>query len=107
MPIPTVAPEAVAAAKAQLDGHLREIIQWHFSPETGCPFWLDWAKKNWDPRQEVQSFEDVLKFSHFQDETLRDLQPEVWVPYDHPLCPPQRMSWLRSIPTVACAWPTW
>jgi hypothetical protein len=28
----------------------REIIAWHFSPETGCPFWLDWAKKNFDPR---------------------------------------------------------
>jgi len=28
----------------------------------------------------VKSFEDVLKFPHFQDESLRDLQPEVWVP---------------------------
>jgi phenylacetate-coenzyme A ligase PaaK-like adenylate-forming protein len=67
-------------AKAQLDTHLREIIAWHFSPETGCPFWLDWASKNFDPRKEIQSFEDVLKFPHFQDEWLRDLQPEVWVP---------------------------
>ena len=45
MPIPTVAPEAVAAAKAQLDQHLLEIIEWHFNPATGCQFWLDWARK--------------------------------------------------------------
>lgn len=80
MPIPTVATEAVEKAKEQLNAHLLEVIQWHFSPETGCPFWLDWASKNWDPRQEVRSFDDLLKFSHFQDESLRDLQPEVWVP---------------------------
>src|SRR5258706_13269799 len=72
---------AIQKAQIQLDVHLREIIAWHFSPETGCPFWLDWARKNFDPRKEVNSFADlVAKFSHFQDETLRDLQPEVWVP---------------------------
>jgi phenylacetate-coenzyme A ligase PaaK-like adenylate-forming protein len=74
----TVTPEQ---AQAQLDAHVRDIIAWHFSPETGCPFWLDWAKKNFDPRKEVNSFADLIaKFSHFQDETLRDLQPDVWVP---------------------------
>ena len=80
MPIPTVAPELVAQAKAQLDAHLRDIVAWHFSPETGCPYWLDWAAKNFDPRKEVTQTEDLLKFGHFADESLRDLQPEVWVP---------------------------
>lgn len=80
MPIPTVPAEAVAAARALLDAHLREIIEWHFSPATGSPFWLEWAGRNWDPRKEVRSVEDLLKFPHFQDEWLRDLQPEVWVP---------------------------
>ena len=28
-------------AAEQLDAHVRDIINWHFSPETGCPFWLD------------------------------------------------------------------
>src|SRR5882724_11719063 len=71
----------IASAQQKLDAHAREIIGWHFSPETGCPFWLDWAKKNFDPRKEVNSFAGlVAKFPHFQDETLRDLQPEVWVP---------------------------
>lgn len=74
--------KAIQSAREQLDAHVREIIQWHFSPETGCPFWLEWAaKEGWDPRQEVRSFEDlVARFPHFQDEWLRDLQPEVWVP---------------------------
>jgi phenylacetate-coenzyme A ligase PaaK-like adenylate-forming protein len=68
-------------AAAQLDAHVREIIAWHFSPETGCPFWLDWAKKNFDPRPVVKGYADIVaKFPHFQDEWLRDLQPDVWVP---------------------------
>ena len=77
-----MAPSAPAQAQEQLDAHTREIIAWHFSPETGCPFWLDWAKKNfWNPAQEIKSFADIVaKFPHFQDEWLRDLQPEVWVP---------------------------
>ena len=41
---------AISAAQDQLDAHVREIIQWHFSPETGSPFWLEWAKKaGWNP----------------------------------------------------------
>ena len=76
----TVSPEAIKAAQAQLDAHLKEIINWHFSPETGCPYWLEWAKKNFDPRKEINTFADVLKFPHFADESLRDLQPEIWVP---------------------------
>jgi hypothetical protein len=28
-----------------LDAHVRDIVRWHFSPETGTPFWLDFAKR--------------------------------------------------------------
>jgi len=49
-----VTPEAIRKAQEQLEAHLREIVAWHFSPETGCLFWLDWAKKNFDPRRESQ-----------------------------------------------------
>ena len=80
MPILSVAPEAIAAAQAELEAHLQEIIQWHFSPETGSPFWLDWASRNFDPRGQVRTVADLQKFPSFQDEWLRDLQPEVWVP---------------------------
>jgi phenylacetate-coenzyme A ligase PaaK-like adenylate-forming protein len=74
----TTTPEA---AQSQLDSHLRDIIQWHFSPETGSPFWLNWAAKaGWDPKAEIKTTADLNKFPHFEDEWLRDLQPEVWVP---------------------------
>ncbi|HZO83658.1 MAG TPA: hypothetical protein VFC26_00460 [Verrucomicrobiae bacterium] len=76
-----VDPSAIKAAQDKLDSHVREIIQWHFSPETGCPFWLDWAAKaGWNPVKEVRAFADIQRFPHFQDEWLRDLQPDVWVP---------------------------
>ncbi len=74
-------PSNPETAQAALESHLREIIEWHFSPETGSPFWLNWAAKaGWDPRKEIQTVADLQKFPHFQDEWLRDLQPEVWVP---------------------------
>src|SRR3989454_2380170 len=72
---------AIKAAQEKLDAHVREIVQWHFSPDTGSPFWLDWARKaGWNPAKELSSFADLSRFPHFQDEWLRDLQPEVWVP---------------------------
>src|SRR4051812_2712181 len=77
----SITPSQIKTAQEQLDAHVREIINWHFSPETGCPFWLDWAKNNFDPRVEVKCLDDLIKkFPHFADESLRDLQPEVWVP---------------------------
>ena len=74
--------QRIQEAKAQLDEHVREIVQWHFSPETGCPFWLGWAQEaGWNPAEEITCFDDIIaKFPHFEDEWLRDLQPEVWVP---------------------------
>ncbi len=69
------------AAKAQLDAHVREIVEWHFNPETGCPFWLDFAAKlDWDPRREINSFADLRKFPPFQDEWLRGGPVRRWLP---------------------------
>lgn len=74
--------QSTESAQSALDSHVREIIRWHFSPDTGTPFWLDWAAKaGWDPVKEINSFTDIIAgFPHFQDEWLRDLQPEAWVP---------------------------
>ncbi|MBI4564519.1 MAG: hypothetical protein HY716_07500 [Planctomycetes bacterium] len=72
---------ATASAAEVLDAHVRETIAWHFSPETGAPFWLDWAKKKgWDPRREVRGFADLAKFGHFEDEWLRGGPVRRWVP---------------------------
>ncbi len=80
----SVSTHAIQAASDALDAHVREIIAWHFSPETGCPFWLDWAAKaDWNPRSEVAGAADLVRFPHFQDEWLRDLPNEVWIPKSH------------------------
>src|SRR5260221_12419676 len=72
---------ATAEAKQRLDAHVREIVEWHFNPETGCPFWLEYATKlSWDPRREIQKFEDLRKFPPFQDEWLRGGPVRRWVP---------------------------
>jgi hypothetical protein len=71
----------VQEAKARLDAHVREIIEWHFSPETGCPFWLEFASRlAWSPRKEIRCFEDLKKFPPFQDDWLRGGPLRRWVP---------------------------
>ena len=35
--------EAIRLAADSLDAHVREIVGWHFSPETGAPYWIEWA----------------------------------------------------------------
>src|SRR5690349_11883867 len=71
----------VREAKAQLDAHVREIVQWHFNPDTGCPFWLELAQKlGRDPRREVRRFEDLRMFPPFQDEWLRGGPVRRWLP---------------------------
>ncbi|MHC5064742.1 MAG: hypothetical protein ACYTG5_12300 [Planctomycetota bacterium] len=68
------------AARA-LDEQFCEIVRWHFSPETGTPYWLDWAKKaGWNPAEEVKSFADVQRFDHFDGELLRTEPHERWIP---------------------------
>jgi hypothetical protein len=70
-----------AQSATTLDAWVRELMQWHFDPETGCPFWLNWAAKaGWDPRRDVKSFTDLSKFGLFQDEWLRGGPVRRWVP---------------------------
>src|SRR5262249_60401911 len=70
---PAVSLEAkVKQAKDRLDAHVREIVTWHFSPNTGTPFWLEKAKElSFNPLTDVKSFEDLKKFPFFEDEWLR------------------------------------
>ena len=69
------------AARTSLDAWVREVVEWHFDPATGCPFWLEWAEKaGWDPRKEVNGFDDLRKFGHFEDEWLRGGPVRRWVP---------------------------
>ncbi|MEK7831642.1 MAG: hypothetical protein AAB401_11185 [Acidobacteriota bacterium] len=69
------------AAKERLDAHVRETVEWHFNPETGCPYWLEKAKTfNFDPRKDVQVYEDLDKFDFFEDGDLRGGPVRRWVP---------------------------
>jgi len=68
-------------AKSQLNAYVREIVEWHFNPATGCPFWLDFATKlGWEPRREIASFDDLRKFPPFEDDWLRGGPVRRWLP---------------------------
>src|SRR6478609_8636292 len=68
-------------AREQLDAQVREMIEWHFNPATGCPFWLEKAKGwKFDPRKEVQNFADLKKLPHFEDDWLRGGPVRRWLP---------------------------
>lgn len=70
-----------ADAKARLDAHAVEIVQWHFHESTGCPFWLEKKKElKFDPLKEIKSYDDLQKFPEFQDEWLRGGPVRRWVP---------------------------
>ncbi|HVH25413.1 MAG TPA: hypothetical protein VM818_01595 [Vicinamibacterales bacterium] len=77
----TPAPAQVQSARDALDAQVREIVAWHFDPATGCPFWLDYAKKlGWDPRREINAFVDLKRLGLFEDEWLRGGPVQRWVP---------------------------
>jgi hypothetical protein len=73
--------DRVAEARRALDAHVREVVRWHFDPETGTPFWLEMAERlGFDPRTEVESFDDLRKFPLFEDDWLRGGPVRRWVP---------------------------
>jgi hypothetical protein len=64
-----------------LDTWVREVVDWHFDPATGSPFWLDFAARaGWDPRREIKSFTDLKRFGQFQDDALRGGPVQRWIP---------------------------
>jgi hypothetical protein len=71
----------VANAKAVLDSHAYETVQWHFHESTGSPFWLQKKKElKFDPLTEVKCFEDIKKFPLFEDDWLRGGPVNRWIP---------------------------
>lgn len=76
--------EQVCAAREALDAHVREIVRWHFDPETGTPFWLERAKSfTFNPVKDVQGFDDLKLFGTFEDDWLRSAPGQEiarWVP---------------------------
>ncbi|MGE0887219.1 MAG: hypothetical protein AB7P14_27160 [Blastocatellales bacterium] len=71
----------IKSAKEKLDAHVREMVEWHFNPATGCEYWLEKAKTfDFDPRKDVKTYEDLDKFPFFQDDDLRGGPVRKWVP---------------------------
>ncbi len=56
-----------------LDDHVREIVRWHLSPETGTPLWIDWAADAGFDARSVQGFDDLQHLPRFDDSWLRTL----------------------------------
>ena len=70
-----------ARARSAVDAWVREVVAWHFAPETGTPFWLEFAARaGWDPRREIRNYDDLDRFGSFQDEWLRGGPVRRWVP---------------------------
>jgi phenylacetate-coenzyme A ligase PaaK-like adenylate-forming protein len=71
-------------AREKLDAQVREIVRWHFGPDTGTPFWLERAKSfKFNPLKDVQGFDDLKLFGFFEDDWLRGapgLDIRRWVP---------------------------
>lgn len=79
--VPAATDAQLKAARAKLDAQTVEMVEWHFNPATGCPFWLEKAKTlKFDPRKEVKCFDDLKKFPEFEDEWLRGGPISRWIP---------------------------
>src|SRR5215813_8906977 len=71
----------VKLSRDALDDWTREMVEWHFNPETGSPFWLEYSQKlDFDPRKDVRTYDDLDRFGFFQDEWLRGGPVRRWVP---------------------------
>ncbi len=82
--IPDDVAKRAAEARDLLNEHTLKTVHWHFSDDTGSPFWL--AKKselNFDPLKDVKSFDDLKKFPDFEDEWLRGGPVNRWIPKGH------------------------
>jgi acyl-CoA synthetase (AMP-forming)/AMP-acid ligase II len=97
-------------ARPDPDEFIHAAMDWHFSPETGSPFWLERARSlGFDPRAEVRSFDNLTLFPNVTD-ALRDVRVADLIPRgygEHPdvvgvfesggtTGPPKRVVFLRD-----------
>lgn len=79
--VPAELETKINSCREALDAWVREIVEWHFDPSTGCPFWLERAETlGWDPRREIRGYRDLDRFGFFEDEWLRGGPVRKWVP---------------------------
>lgn len=60
--------------------YLRAVLEWHFDPRTGSPFWLQRAGSlGFDPITDIHTYEDLAQFPNIVDE-LRTVAVEDLIP---------------------------
>src|SRR3982074_1350551 len=69
------------AIMVSLDAWVREVVDWHFDPATGSPFWLDFAARaGCDPRRQSNSRSDLQACGRFEAEALGGGPVRGWIP---------------------------
>jgi phenylacetate-coenzyme A ligase PaaK-like adenylate-forming protein len=72
--------DVLTAESPDPDEFIRAAMRWHFSEETGSPFWLERARTlDFDPRTDVTSIDDLALFPNAINE-LRDVRAEDLIP---------------------------
>ena len=63
----------VETARQARDAHIRDMIELHFNPATGTPFWLGQVSAlGFDPRDRIGGFDDlVTHFPNFDKNHLK------------------------------------
>jgi acyl-CoA synthetase (AMP-forming)/AMP-acid ligase II len=61
--------------------HITEVMKWHFSPKTGCPFWLEMRSQlDFDPVEDIRSMADLVLFPDvslmLRETSAESLQPK-------------------------------
>lgn len=60
--------------------HLKDVMSWHFSPETGTPFWLNLAKTlDFNPLEEIITLADLNRFPDVS-EALKEVSAQDLIP---------------------------
>jgi phenylacetate-coenzyme A ligase PaaK-like adenylate-forming protein len=71
--------------------YLLAAVRWHFSPQSGSPYWLHRAETlDFNPLTDVKTFEDLALFPNIVDE-LRDVAVRDMVPAGYGPTPPTPM----------------
>jgi phenylacetate-coenzyme A ligase PaaK-like adenylate-forming protein len=66
--------ERIPHLRHDLDEWTRRSMRWHFSPETGSPFWLGRAGSlGFDPRTDIDCYAALRRFGLFDKQALRGI----------------------------------
>ncbi len=64
-----------------LDKWVTEIINWHFSEETGSPYWLEKKRTLYfNPLSDIKTYNDLRKFGLFDDTELKNVSVKNLIP---------------------------